>query len=172
MDPPPPGSGIPPASTAGCEMVLQSSENRPQKGFLLSAIERSYGIEISGPTSSFLGGSLSPLPQMPNFEYLARVSVRRELPWNAILGCAPATLARHGSSGLFVENVTPRRITHARQNLLPPPPNSQSSPDHGESPYGSGEKRHLTPTGSEISVGGKFQRLEDPPSPPAAGRGC
>ena len=64
------------------------------KRCFLSAFERSYGIEISGPTSSFLGGSLSPLPQMPNFQYLARVSVRRELPGNASLGCAPATLAR------------------------------------------------------------------------------
>ena len=76
----------------------------------VSVAERSYGIEVSRPAGAFLGGSLSPLPHMPDFVQLAQFSIPPGPPVSLGEGVSqrPPTGGggggpRHGSRGWLLK---------------------------------------------------------------------
>ena len=165
--------------------LVPSSHGRPDPvPGAAPAMKRSYGAEILPPIGSILGGSLSPLPQMPNFECLAQISVRRTQsgsgrghPGGALPDPHGSGLS-HGKQRLLAGSLSAPKagiLMGSEQKMLSETPvvmGSQIlmafSPGIGESPHEPGEKRHMTPTShdSGVSVGGKWQKTGDaPPSP-------
>ena len=149
------------------------------------ASSRSYGTPKLLPIGSLLGGSLSPLPQMPNFECLAHFSVRRGQDGSGRgfpRGTAPdphGSVLNDGKQRLLAGISTvpeDHRLMAPIQNVQPNKPSGnilvdgrvlmEILPGNGESPVPSGEKRQMTPTSHDSSVGGKWQKLMTyPPSP-------
>ena len=69
-------SPSPPGLVQKIGQLLAFPEQSSASDGFSTAQERSYGIEILCPSTPFLGGSLSPLPELPDFRRLAQISVQ------------------------------------------------------------------------------------------------
>ena len=127
----------------------------------------SYAAEIMPLAGSILGGSLSPLPAMPDFGRLASFSAPRIGPGD---GGPTSDSTRHGTGASLGSRGSLPATDHPQMAIPKIGVLGQImvavTPEPRESPSESGGKHHLTPTSDTSSVGGKWQRLDvDHPLP-------